>query len=77
MRVPRYSIWRSGRLGSVDGRLSVEADPCDAAELRQLLLDHLRRRGIDESAAPDYEMDVRRSGAEEILTTVLIARRGR
>ncbi|MGH3977664.1 MAG: tyrosine-type recombinase/integrase [Pseudonocardiaceae bacterium] len=57
------------RQGRVVKRLTAEADPKDARQLRQVLVDAVRRDGRDESQIADYEMDIRYSGKRSVLTT--------
>lgn len=57
------------RLGSVVKKITTEVNPQDARELRQVLVDAIRRDGRDESAIAEYEMDIRYSGGSEVLAT--------
>lgn len=41
----------------------------DARELRQVLIDAIKRDGQQESAIAEYEMDIRYSGESEVLAT--------
>ncbi|HKR48028.1 MAG TPA: tyrosine-type recombinase/integrase [Pseudonocardiaceae bacterium] len=63
-------------LGSVVKKLTAEADPKDACELRQLLVDAIRREGRSESEVANYEMDIRYAGASDLLTTFVASARG-
>jgi integrase/DNA-binding transcriptional regulator YhcF (GntR family) len=60
------------RLGQMVKRITTEADPTDARELRQLLVDAIKRQGEQESQIAEYEMDIRCSGASEIFTTFAV-----
>ncbi|MGH3613319.1 MAG: tyrosine-type recombinase/integrase [Pseudonocardia sp.] len=53
--------------GTVVAKLTAEADPTSAADLRELLLGAICRAGGEESAVADYELDVRIG--EEVLFT--------
>ncbi|NMH97962.1 site-specific integrase [Pseudonocardia acidicola] len=55
--------------GGTVSRLTAEVHPGDPDELRQVLVDAIRRRGGDESQIAEYEMDLRRSGDQSLLTT--------
>jgi len=57
------------RLGKLVSSLSTVADPSDTNQLRQLLVDAIRRTGGDESAIGDYELVVRYAGERGIMTT--------
>lgn len=57
------------RLGQVVKTLSVEADPADAGELRQVLVDAIKREGQDESQIAWYEMDIRHIGDPAVMFT--------
>lgn len=59
-------IRRRGRLVK---KLTTQADPTDPHELRQLLVDAIRRNGQDESHIAEYEMDIRHFGEPSVLTT--------
>jgi integrase len=60
------------RLGRVVSKLRAAADPKDAAELRQLLLDAVRRAGGDATEVGDYEMVIRRA-SEPGVSAVFVA----
>jgi integrase len=60
------------RLGRTVKKLTVEADLQDARELRQVLVDAIKRDGGHESQIAEYEMDIRRSGESEVLTTFVV-----
>jgi DNA-binding transcriptional regulator YhcF (GntR family)/site-specific recombinase XerD len=55
--------------GQVVSRFAVEADPRDADDLRQVLLDAVMRRGSDASEIGAYEMDLRLTGDGALITT--------
>ncbi|MCA1704491.1 MAG: tyrosine-type recombinase/integrase, partial [Actinobacteria bacterium] len=57
------------RRGKVVSKFSAEADPRSPRELRQLLLDAVRRDGRDQSGIAEYEMDVRYFGDRSLVTT--------
>lgn len=57
------------RRGNVVSKFSAEADPKSPRELRQLLLDAVRRDGRDESQIAEYEMDIRYFGDRSLVTT--------
>lgn len=50
-------------------KLRVEADPNNAANLRQLLLDAVKRLGATEAELGEYEMNVRYAGERGLITT--------
>ncbi len=50
-------------------RFSVAADPARADDLRQVLIDAVKRRGSDESEIGDFEMDLRLDGDEALIRT--------
>jgi DNA-binding GntR family transcriptional regulator len=60
------------RLGRVVSKLKAAADPKDAAELRQLLLDAVRRAGGDATEVGDYEMVIR-CASEPGVSAVFVA----
>lgn len=55
--------------GSVVKKLTAEADLTNAGELRQLLVDAVKREGRDQERIAEYEMDIRRFGESELFTT--------
>jgi integrase len=57
------------RRGRVVATVTAEADPKNAAHLRQLLVEAIRRDGREESEISDYEMDVRCPGERQLLAT--------
>ncbi len=61
--------------GQVVTRFSTEADPDDAEDLAEILLAAVRRSGLDEARASDYELEVRLSGAGAVLRTFVVSRR--
>jgi integrase len=60
------------RLGRVVSRLTAAADPTDATELRQLLLDAVRRAGGEATDVGDYEMAIHRVG-EPGISAIFVA----
>jgi integrase len=65
------------RRGRVVATVTAEADPKNGADLRQLLVEAIRRDGRDESEIADYEMDIRCSGEPNLLTTFVASMRGK
>jgi len=64
------------RRGNVVSKFSSEADPKSPRELRQLLLDAMRRdNGCDESLIAEYEMDIRYFGDRSLVTTFVASTR--
>lgn len=61
-------------LGKVVKKLTIEADPTNARELRQVLIDALKRDGQHESQVAEYEMDIRYPGDPDVLTTFATTR---
>ncbi|MGI8797838.1 MAG: tyrosine-type recombinase/integrase [Pseudonocardia sp.] len=59
--------------GQVVGNLTAEANPKSASELRQLLVDAIRRAGRQESEIGDYEMAIAYSGEPQPFTTFVAA----
>ncbi len=57
------------RLGQPVNAFRAEADPNDTSELRQLLLDAVRRSGGNEAEIGDYELVVRYAGERGIAAT--------
>lgn len=57
------------RLGRLVKKLTAQADPTDPHELRQLLVEAIKRDGQDESQIAEYEMDIRHLGEPTVLTT--------
>jgi hypothetical protein len=49
------------RLGQMLKRITTEADPTDVRELRQALVDAVKRDGGQQSQIAEYEMDIRYS----------------
>lgn len=56
-------------LGEVVRKIRAEADPDDGRILRQLLLDGVKRLGGSESAIGEYELNIRRAGEADLITT--------
>lgn len=56
-------------LGDVVRKIRAEADPDDSRILRQLLLDGVKRLGGGESEIGDYELNIRRAGEPDLITT--------
>lgn len=56
-------------------KFSAEADPKSPHELRQLLLDAVRRDGRDESQIAECEMDIRYFGDRSLMTTFVASTR--
>jgi len=63
------------RKGQVVAKLTAEADPKDARDLRQLLLDAVKRDGRTEPQIGEYEMDVRYAGKAPLITTFVATTR--
>ena len=61
--------------GQVVSRFSAEADPDDSADLTDLVLSAIQRSGGDVARAADYELEVRRSAADDLLRTFVVSRR--
>jgi DNA-binding FadR family transcriptional regulator len=57
------------RMGQVVKKITTEADPKDPRELRQLLVEAVKRAGGQESQIAEYEMDIRSSGSPRMLGT--------
>jgi DNA-binding GntR family transcriptional regulator len=57
------------RRGKVVSKFSAEANLRSPREIRQLLVDAVRRDGRDESHIAEYEMDIRHSGDRSLVTT--------
>jgi hypothetical protein len=57
-------------LGQVLAKLTAEADPRSAEDLRRLLLGAIRRAGRDEAEIENYEMDVRYG--DRLLSTFVV-----
>jgi hypothetical protein len=51
-------------------KLTAEADPRSAEDLRRLLLGAIRRAGRDEMTIEDYEMDLRHG--DRLLSTFVV-----
>jgi integrase len=60
------------RLGRVVSKLTAAADPTDATELRQLLLDAVRRAGGEATDVGDYDMAIHRAG-EPGISAIFVA----
>ncbi|TWF76906.1 hypothetical protein FHX44_112804 [Pseudonocardia hierapolitana] len=60
--------------GQVVARFSAAADPLSAGDLRQLLVDAIRRRGTDDADITDYEMEMRPAGEDVLITTFVATR---
>jgi DNA-binding GntR family transcriptional regulator len=58
------------RAGQVVARLTADADPRSADDLRRLLVGAVRRSGGDTSDIADYEMDIR--NGDQLLTTFVV-----
>lgn len=56
-------------LGQAIRKVRAEADPNSAPDLRQLLVDAVRRHGGGEAEIGDYEMNVRYAGERGLITT--------
>jgi integrase len=63
------------RKGRPVAKLTAEADPKEARDLRRLLVDAIKRDGRDEAQIGDYEMDVRYSGKIPLITTFVATAR--
>lgn len=63
------------RRGRVVATVTAEADPKNGANLRQLLVEAIRRDGRDESEIADYEMEIRCPGEREPLATFVASAR--
>lgn len=61
--------------GEVVKKLTTEADPKDPRELRQLMLDAIKRNGGDEHYIAEYEMDIHRAGERHVLITFVTTAR--
>lgn len=61
--------------GEVVTRFSAAADPQNARELRQVLVDAIRRRGADEMRIAEYEMELRRVGTDALIMTFVATHR--
>jgi DNA-binding transcriptional regulator YhcF (GntR family) len=61
-------------LGKSIGKFRAEADPGNTADLRQLLLGAIRRRGGDLADIADYELTVRLAGSTDLVTTFVATR---
>ena len=62
--------------GEAVAQFSTAADPRDGDDLREVLLDAIRRRGADEAEIAAYEMDLRLAG-DDVLIRTFVAGRGR
>jgi hypothetical protein len=60
------------RLGQTVKKLTTEANPKNAQDLRQVLVDAIKRSGQHEAQIAEYEMDIRYSGESELLTTFVV-----
>lgn len=56
-------------LGKLVRSFSAEADSSDPAHLRRLLTNSARRHGGKDSDLADYELEVRRTGSQDLITT--------
>jgi len=56
-------------LGKSIAKFRAEADPGSTADLRQLLVGAIRRRGGDIADIGDYELTVRLAGNVDLVTT--------
>jgi integrase len=65
------------RAGEVIRKMRAQTDPDNGAELHQLLLDAVKRLGETEAQIGDYEMNVRRTGDRDVLTTFVAAHRSK
>jgi hypothetical protein len=63
------------RLGQVVKKLTTEANLDDPNELRQVLVDAIRRDGQHNSRITEYEMDIRLPGRQEVLMTFVASAR--
>ena len=63
------------RKGQVVAKLTAEADPKNPRELRQLLLDAVKRDGRNELQIGEYQMDVRYAGKTPLITTFVATTR--
>jgi len=59
------------RHGQVVTKFSAAADPRSAADLRQVLVDAVRRRVGNVSQIAEYEMELRQAG-EDVLITIFV-----
>ncbi|GAA5120033.1 tyrosine-type recombinase/integrase [Haloechinothrix salitolerans] len=57
------------RIGEEVRRFTAEADPGAPDQLRRLLTGAVRRHGAGPADVSDYELEVRRTGSQELLTT--------
>jgi hypothetical protein len=55
----------------IAAKATVEADPKDPDELRQVLLDALKREDLPTSRIGAYQMEVRKAGYLRRLTTIV------
>lgn len=62
-------------LSAVVRSIRTEADPDDPVELRQILKDAVIRLGGDESEIGRYELNIRRAGESDLLTTFVATAR--
>ncbi|WP_163568590.1 hypothetical protein [Fodinicola feengrottensis] len=51
---------------------TVSADPNDSDDLRQVLLDAIKRDGWDERRIDEFEMDVRYANDRRLVTTFAV-----
>jgi integrase len=61
--------------GTVVARFSSVVDHRSATELHQVLVDAVGRLGGDVRRLPEYEMDLRTAGKDELITTFVASRR--
>lgn len=62
------------RKGYSVAELRAEADPMDMDELRELLVDAVKRDGRDEDQVADYEMQVRYAKDPSRLVTTFVTK---
>lgn len=62
------------QLGKTVRKVRAEADPASASDLRQLLLDAVRRNGGQPSEIGEYEMNVHYAGERGLITTFVATR---
>jgi integrase len=62
-------------LSAVVRKIRMEADPDDPMELRQILSDAVIRLGGDESEIGRYELNIRRAGEPDLMTTFVTTAR--
>jgi DNA-binding transcriptional MocR family regulator len=62
------------QLGKAIAKFRADADPDSSADLRQLLVDAIRRSGGDLTDIGDYELDVSLAGSADPMTTFVATR---